>query len=86
MGTRRGATKPNRRILHEIDAEIGGQVMEFGREYLQKAINGDRKALSKAFVWSKTPQGHDYWSSQYRGKAPIDVDALKEILASGDDK
>jgi NTP pyrophosphatase (non-canonical NTP hydrolase) len=44
-------------------------------QYLPDAINGDRKALMLAFVFSDTPHGHEYWARfAYRGK-PLTVEA-----------
>lgn len=54
--------------------------MKVDKEMVQRAIDGDRGALSRAFVWLDTDQGGQYWSDQYNGRKPIDVDALRAML------
>lgn len=54
--------------------------MEVNNEMVQSAIDGDRYALLDAFVWVDTDQGGQYWSDQYNGRKPIDVDALRAMI------
>ena len=53
--------------------------MEINYEELDRAIAGDNTALITAFNWEDTPQGDTYWYNQYRGKTPLDIDALRAI-------
>jgi hypothetical protein len=48
-------------------------------EYLDRAIAGDKHALTLAFIWEDTPQGRQYWANQSIGETPLDIPALKEI-------
>jgi hypothetical protein len=52
--------------------------------FVRRAIAGDRKALSLAFSWCRTPQGDGYWRCQFTGHTPIDVAALKAMLGEDD--
>lgn len=42
-------------------------------------LAGDIGALPGAFIWGKSPQGHDYWDAICTGKAPLD-DASRSYL------
>lgn len=53
--------------------------MHVSADLLDMAIAGDLDALSSAFVWDRTPQGHDYWEDQAKGYTMLDVDALTDI-------
>lgn len=50
-------------------------------EALKRAIAGYRDGLLYAFVWCESPQGYDYWDRQHEGETPLDVEALKAMLA-----
>ena len=49
-----------------------------------KARAGDRRALSSAFVWGDTPQGHSFWASAHEAMlngAPLPDDAAAALGA-----
>lgn len=56
------------------------------KDALVQAIEGDRYSLTEAFTWGDTKQGHIYWADQYWGRTPLDVEALKTILAEEADE
>lgn len=56
--------------------------MKFGRvdiKQLDRAIEGDVRALEEAFYWGDTVQGHEYWGRQAMGRMPLDIEGLKKI-------
>lgn len=43
---------------------------------------GRRRALGDLFVWTSTPQGHDYWSHRRDGLQPLseeDIEFVREV-------
>lgn len=41
---------------------------------LALVLEGRHAALSSAFTWCRTPQGHGYWQDRYEGRVPISDD------------
>ena len=56
-------------------------------EILEGLVNGEsldlKKALNRAFIWNRTPQGDSYWNERYKHPDLLtsdDFQFLKELL------
>lgn len=54
-----------------------------GGDSLHRALGGDFRELNHAFVWSSSPQGHNYWSHRHYSSEPMsdeDYEFLRQLL------
>ncbi len=49
-------------------------VIEFTREDALEVVGGDYKALVRAFLWSETSHGHDYWRDRCDGREKLSAE------------
>ena len=47
---------------------------------VKAAVDGSEDAISYAFIWDNTPQGHEFWQKAYNGDAAFPKAELQEIL------
>lgn len=66
-------------------SEVGG----CSPQYVRQVLEGSVVYLSASFVWSKTPQGNEYWSLRSVGEVALSEDDrafLSELAALEEDK
>lgn len=60
--------------------------MYVSRYDLKSVINNkNADGLAEAFQWKRIPQGWDYWRDQNCGKAPLELDVLRDMLEQYDE-